>query len=73
MPAGSDSENAQLARRLKAWNQLYPEWSYTHAGHFAQDSSDALRRLMREAAPEPLGLPRQRRQPAAEDSGQAGE
>ena len=63
--AAEVGESAPSAERMRAWNQMYPEWSYTHAGHFAQDSSDALRRLMREGPPEPPEPPRRLRQQAA--------
>jgi hypothetical protein len=64
--ATETGESAASADRMKAWNQMYPEWPYTHAGHFAQDSSDALRRLMREPTLQSLASPPRRRRPVAE-------
>jgi hypothetical protein len=63
--AAEVGESAPSAERMRAWNEMYPDWSHTHVGHFAQDSSDALRRLMREPTPEPPEPRRRLRQQAA--------
>jgi len=59
--ASERPEGESPGTRMRAWNEAYPEWGYTHAGHFTQESNASIRRLLREEEVADASQPRQPR------------